>query len=117
VAGAIGREISGGFGAVTASRGIDEASAGASLLTKGQSGFVVAFDDEDRPVANRGAQAQALGRGVRDSAARLCDRRRGRAQEAVRGAHDLVTDGSAWTFDIPKIYLSTAEGLVRALTE
>ena len=117
-AGTIGREIAGGLGALAASRGADHLSDSPSPLTKGQLGYLVAFDDQIALYrAKRGAFKPKPTEEIYATAPR----------GSVTGAHldrkklsgvltVHFTDGNDWTFDIPKIYLATAEAIVNALT-
>jgi hypothetical protein len=117
VAGTIGREIGGGLGAATASRGIDESTAGASPLTKGQLGYLVAFDDQIVLYrAKRGAFKPKPSEEVYATApigtvtAAELERKKLSGVLTVRFA-----DESEWAFDVPKVYLATAEGIAGAL--
>jgi hypothetical protein len=118
VAGTIGREIAGGLGAATAARGIDESSAGASPLTKGQLGYLVVFDDEVVLYrAKRGAFKPKPSEEVYATAPRESVAGAELERKKLSGVLTVrLADGSEWAFDVPKIYLVTAEGVAGALT-
>jgi hypothetical protein len=118
IAGTIGREVAGGLAATTASHDVDAQNAGASPLTAGQLGYLVAQDDQVVLYrAKRGAfkpkpTEEVVATAPRDSmtGAEL-DRKKLSGVLTLRFA-----DGGEWTFDVPKVHLSGAEGIVRALT-
>jgi hypothetical protein len=118
VAGTIGREISGGLTTATAARGVEQSSAGASPLTKGQLGYLVAFDDQIVLYrAKRGAFKPKPAEEVYATAPRGSVAGAELERKKLSGVLTIqFADGSDWTFDIPKIYLSSAEGIVAAIT-
>lgn len=117
VAGTIGREIAGGLGAATASRGIEEGNAGASPLTKGQLGYLVAFDDQIVLYrAKRGAFKPKPSEEVYATAPRGSVAGAELERKKLSGVLTVrFTDAREWEFDVPKVHLSTAEGIVGAL--
>ncbi len=118
IAGTIGREIGGDLTAATASHDIEEHSAGASPLTKGQLGYLVAHDDQIVLYrAKRGAFKPKPSDEIFATAPR--DSTTGAELERKKLSGVLIVrfaDGSEWSFDVPRVYLSTAEAIVRALT-
>ncbi len=118
IVGTIGREIGGGLTATTASRGIEENSAGASPLTKGQLGYLVALDDQIVLYrAKRGAFKPKATDEVFATAPRESTTGAELERKKLSGVLTVrFADGSEWSFDVPKVHLSTAEGIVRALT-
>ncbi len=118
VAGTIGREIGGGLTAATAARGVEQNSAGASPLTKGQLGYLVAFDDQVVLYrAKRGAFKPKPTEEVYATAPRGSVTGAELERKKVSGVLVVhFADGSEWAFDVPKIYLSTAEGIAVSLT-
>jgi hypothetical protein len=118
VAGTIGREIAGGLGAVPASRGADRPGDSPSPLTSGQLGYLAAFENQIVLYrAKRGAfkpkpTEEIYATAPRDSVTGADLERK--KLSGVLTVH--FTDGNDWTFDIPKIYLSTAEAIVSALS-
>ena len=118
VAGTIGREIAGGLGALAASPGADQLSNSPSPLTKGQLGYVVAFDDQIVLYrAKRGAFKPKPTEEIYATAPRGSVTGADLERKKLSGVLTVqFTDGNDWTFDIPKIYLSTAEAIVKALT-
>lgn len=117
VAGTIGREIAGGLGALAASRGADQPSDSSSPLAKGQLGYLVAFDDQIVLYrAKRGAFKPKPSEEIHATAPRGSVTGADLERKKLSGVLTVqFTDGNDWTFDVPKIYLSTAEAIVSAL--
>jgi hypothetical protein len=118
VAGAIGRELGGGLTAATAAHGVEQDSAGASPLAKGQVGYLVAFDDQIVLYrAKRGAFKPKPSDEVLATAPRASVTGAELERKKLSGVLTVrFADASEWTFDVPKIYLSTAEGIAAALS-
>jgi len=118
VAGTVGREIGGGLTGATAAHDVEAQSAGASPLTTGQLGYLVVFDDQVVLYrAKRGAfkpkpADEVFATAPRDSTTGAeLDRKTLSGVLTVRFA-----DGNEWAFDVPKVYISSAETIVQALS-
>ena len=118
VAGTIGRELAGGLGAVAASHAADQTSESQSPLTKGQLGYLAAFDDQIVLYrAKRGAFKPKATEDIYATAPRGSVTGADLERKKLSGVLTIrFTDENDWTFDVPKIYLSTAEAIVGALT-
>ena len=118
VAGTIGRQIAGAVGGVAASPGAPDMTAGTAPLTAGQLGYLAAFEDQLVLYrAKRGAFKPKPTDEVYATAPRGSVRAADLERKKLAGILTIrFTDGDDWTFDIPKIHLSTAESIVRALT-
>jgi hypothetical protein len=117
VAGTIGREIAGGLGGLAAARGADQSGDSPSPLTKGQLGYLVAFDDQIvLHRAKRGAYKPKPTEEIYATAPRGSVTGADLERKKLSGILTVqFTDGTEWTFDVPKIYLSTADAIVEAL--
>jgi hypothetical protein len=118
VAGTIGREIVGGLGALAVSHRADRSSESPSPLTTGQLGYLVVFADEIVLYrAKRGAFKPKPTEEVYATAPRGSVSGADVERKKLSGVLSVrFADGNDWTFDIPKIYLSTAEAIVTTLT-
>ena len=111
-------EVAGAVTGVAAAPGAAHSGDGSTPLASGQLGYLAAFDDQIVMYrAKRGAfkpkpTDEVYATAPRDSVAGAdLERKKISGVLTVR-----FTDGNAWTFDVPKIYLSTADATVRALT-
>jgi hypothetical protein len=118
VAGTIGREIAGALGGLGASSGVDPTGDSPPPLAKGQLGYLAAFDDQIVLYrAKRGAFKPKPSEEIYATAPRASVTGADVERKKLAGVLTVrFTDGNDWTFDVPKIYLSTAEAIVKALT-
>jgi hypothetical protein len=118
IAGTVAREVAGAVTGVAAAPSVRSSGESSTPLTAGQLGYLAAFDDQIVMYrAKRGAfkpkpTDEVYATAPRESVAGAeLDRKKISGVLTVR-----FTDGNEWAFDIPKIYLNTADAVVRALT-
>jgi hypothetical protein len=118
IAGTVAREVAAAVTGVAAAPGAAHSGDTSTPLASGQLGYLAAFDDQIVMYrAKRGAfkpkpTEEVYATAPRDSVARAeLERKKLSGVLTIR-----FDDGNEWAFDIPKIYLTTAEAIVRALT-
>jgi hypothetical protein len=109
--------VAGVTGSLTASQATPGKDEDTSPLGSGQIGYLAVLDD--RLVlyrAKRGAFKPKPTEDVIASAPRLAVGSAEVERKKLAGVLEVVfTDGTSWTFDVPKVHLSTAEGVARAV--
>jgi hypothetical protein len=118
VAGTVAREVAGAVTGVAAAPGVAHTGDSPPPLASGQLGYLAAFADQIVVYrAKRGAFKPKPTEEIYATAPRSSVSGADLERKKLSGVLTVrFTDGNDWTFDIPKIYLGTAESIARVLT-